>query len=133
MSIAKPPPSDEWTLDDWLVEVDSWNTWIFYRLGITILIIGLLVYGQAIYQAIYPNAPHYWVSETAIGVLVLRLAFIVPALSIYRYSTQPYQAFWKGFKAGTILEDWRSRGERPVESGPLTTAESAQTAPIKDL
>jgi hypothetical protein len=126
MSLAKPPPPGEWTLQNWLIEADSWNTWIFYRIGITTLIIGFLVYGQAIYQSVYPQEPPpYWIAGSIDLLLLARLAYIVPALSTYRYDEHPYKAFWRAIKAGTLMEDWRSRGEQPVESGRTSDAAPA--------
>jgi hypothetical protein len=118
ISVAKPPPVGEWSLQNWLVEASSWSTWVFYRIGITTLILGFLVYGQVMYESVYPTkSPHYSIAVSIASLLLARLAFIVPALSIYRYDDHPYKAFWRARKEGTIVEDWRSRGTQPIEPG----------------
>lgn len=121
MSIAKPPAPGEWSLQNWLTEADSWHTWIFYRFGITTLIIGFLIYGQAICESVYPNAPpHHWIPVSIASILLARLAYVIPALSIYRYEERPYRACWMAIKKGTVGADWRSRGEQPIEADGLS-------------
>jgi hypothetical protein len=131
LSVAKPPAPDDWRLQNWLIESDSWNTWIFYRLGITTLIIGFLVYGQAIYESVYPSQPpRYWIAILSASFLIARLMYVVPALSIYRYDEHPYKACWLAIKTGTLADDWRSRGKQPIE--PSQPGETLATNPPEE-
>jgi hypothetical protein len=119
MSMATPPAVGEWNIANWLKEADSWNTWIYYRLGVYSLLLGFLFYSHAVYRTIYPALPKQYVPFTLIAaVIVLRGAWLTVLSSTYRYAEKPSKAF----SLKTFWSDWKQRGEQGVDESPESSA-----------
>jgi hypothetical protein len=106
MSIAKRD-SQRWEPGRWLTEVDSWATWLRYRLGFMFLTLAAVFFIFLIFQTIRPTRANgwVWIEGSLIAAITLRFSIYNLILSAYRYEDNPTQAF--SFK--TFLTDWHDR------------------------
>jgi len=107
MSIARPGQST-WSMERWLIEADSWATWIRYRFGFMFLILATVAYGVALWRTSSGFATRRWWIETIVasGIILFFSTYAV-ILSAYRYEDYPLDAF--SFE--TVVQRWRTRGE----------------------
>jgi hypothetical protein len=105
MSIACPG-NHKWETNSWLKEVYSWNTWLRYRTGFTLLMLAAVVYAHAIYRTINPYGPAiHWLVWILLAVITLDAVRRAIVLTTHRYKNDPYKAF--SFRR--FLHDWRVR------------------------
>lgn len=107
MSIARP--TEEFGLDNWLREVESWDTWRAYRIGWAALALAVIVYAHLFYRLACPMAPSlYWLAWLCAVIVVLRTSVMLFVFNVYRYEDRPF----KGFNFRKFFNDWKHRGEQ---------------------
>jgi hypothetical protein len=106
MSIAKRD-NQKCETGRWLTEVDSWATWLRYRLGFMFLTLAAVFFIFLTFQTIRPTRDPGWVWIEGLLLAAIALSFSLynVILSAYRYEDNPTQAF--SFK--TFLTDWHNR------------------------
>jgi hypothetical protein len=106
MSIARQYRQDSET-GRWLIAVDSWATWLRYRLGFMFLTLAAVFFVFLTFQTIcLIRAPGWvWVEGLLLATIAFGFSFYNIILSAYRYEDAPTDAF--SFK--TFLKDWRNR------------------------
>ena len=109
MSIAKRAGHNGDT-ERWLIEVDSWATWLRYRLGFLFLTLAAVFFMFLTFQTIRPARPLGWVWLEGLLLATIALSFSSynVILSAYRYEDSPTDAF----SFHSFLTDWRNRGQR---------------------
>ena len=129
ISLAVSPKPGEWRLKNWLIEADSWNTWLYYRIGIRTLALGLLVYAYAIYRAVNSTAPPlYGMVALVFAAVAIQTVWRCVILTTYRYEADPKKAF----REGNFGEDWKTRGEQPVDDEPTTADVPPPESPSRE-
>jgi hypothetical protein len=108
MSIAKRAGNNAAT-ERWLIEVDSWATWLRYRLGFMFLTLAAVFFMFLTFQTICPSRPPGWAWFEGLLLATIALGFFLHnvILSAYRYEDDPTDAF----TFHHFLTDWRKRGQ----------------------
>jgi hypothetical protein len=109
MSIANRAGNKSDT-ERWLIEVDSWATWLRYRLGFMFLTLAAVFFMFLTFQTIRPARPLGWAWFEGLLLATIALGFFLHnvILSAYRYEDNPTNAF----SFNNFLTDWRKRGRR---------------------